>query len=111
MLHRLAGRCPKEVSLGLEQFAPKLELRCLRIRKKRPELRLIISSATIDAQAFSDYFNSNVDSDDRSKDDCAVISLEGRMYPVEISYLAEPTANYVQSAVDAIWAIHLHVSL
>lgn len=37
--------------------------------KKRPELRIIISSATIDAEDFMEYFNSNAGGDDRSKDD------------------------------------------
>lgn len=81
----------------------------IRIRKKRPDLRLIISSATIDAQSFLNYFNTNVDGSDRSQDDATVISLEGRMYPVEISYLAEPTLDYVQCAVEAVLKIHLHV--
>jgi ATP-dependent RNA helicase DDX35 len=37
--------------------------------KKRPELRIIISSATIDAEDFMEYFNSNAGGDDRAKDD------------------------------------------
>lgn len=37
--------------------------------KKRPELRIIISSATIDAEDFMEYFNSNAGGEDRSKDD------------------------------------------
>lgn len=37
--------------------------------KKRPELRVIISSATIDAEDFMEYFNSNAGGEDRSKDD------------------------------------------
>ena len=52
-----------------------------------------------------------MDGPDRSKDDAVVISLEGRMYPVEISYLSEPTLNYVQSAAEAVLRIHLHVRL
>jgi ATP-dependent RNA helicase DDX35 len=40
-----------------------------KIMKKRPELRIIISSATIDAEDFMEYFNSNAGGDDRSKDD------------------------------------------
>jgi ATP-dependent RNA helicase DDX35 len=49
--------------------------------------------------------------DDRSKDDAAIISLEGRMYPIEIAYLEEPTRNYVASAVDAVLAINSNVSI
>ncbi|MDD2763840.1 MAG: ATP-dependent RNA helicase HrpA [Opitutaceae bacterium] len=46
-------------------------LRQLRIR--RPELRIVITSATIDTQAFS-----------RAFDDAPVIEVSGRLYPVEV---------------------------
>ncbi|KEI40652.1 uncharacterized protein L969DRAFT_16014 [Mixia osmundae IAM 14324] len=78
-----------------------------KVRKKRPELRLIVSSATIDAQAFLNYFNSNIDGADRTQDDAAIISLEGRMYPVEVAYLDEPVTDYVRAAVKAVLDIHL----
>lgn len=42
---------------------------------KRPELRLIVTSATINAQRFSAHFN-----------DAPVIEVSGRMYPVEVRY-------------------------
>lgn len=35
------------------------------------------------------------------------MSLEGRMYPVEVAYLEQPCSDYVQAAVDAVWNIHL----
>jgi ATP-dependent RNA helicase DDX35 len=51
-----------------------------KIMKKRPELRIIISSATIDAEDFMEYFNSNVGGDDRAKDDaismCACLTRD-----------------------------------
>ena len=37
------------------------------------------------------------------------MSVEGRMYPVEIAYLAVPTPDYVSAAVQAICDIHVHV--
>jgi len=43
--------------------------------KKRPELRIIISSATIDAEDFMEYFNSNAGGEDRAKDDAVSKSL------------------------------------
>ena len=43
--------------------------------KKRPELRIIISSATIDAEDFMEYFNTNAGGEDRSKDDAVSKSL------------------------------------
>lgn len=32
------------------------------------------------------------------------------MYPVEVAYLSEPCADYVQAAIDAVFAIHMRVS-
>lgn len=80
--------------------------RLVRVRRRRPELRLIISSATIDATNLLDYFNSDVFSDEQITQ-ASVLSLEGRTYPVEVSYLANPCADYVAKAVDTIWTIHL----
>ncbi len=42
---------------------------------KRPDLKLIVTSATIDATRFSKHFN-----------DAPVIEVSGRLYPVEIRY-------------------------
>ena len=41
----------------------------------RPDLKLIITSATIDPQRFADYF-----------DGCPVVEVSGRSYPVEVRY-------------------------
>ncbi|MGD8484955.1 MAG: ATP-dependent RNA helicase HrpA, partial [Thioalkalispiraceae bacterium] len=43
--------------------------------KKRPELKIIITSATIDPQRFAKHFN-----------DAPVIEVSGRTYPVEVRY-------------------------
>lgn len=75
-----------------------------RIRRKRPSLRLIVSSATIDATSFLEYFTSGT-----SEDEVAIASLEGRMYPVELAYLQEPTADYVRKAAETVYNIHLQV--
>lgn len=45
------------------------------ILARRPDLRLIIASATIDQQKFSDFF-----------DGAPIINVSGRLYPVEMSY-------------------------
>ena len=75
-----------------------------RIRHKRPALRLIVSSATIDAAAFLEYFSSG-----SSPGDVTVASLEGRMYPVEVAYSREPTPDYVRTAAEVVNSIHTHV--
>ncbi len=43
---------------------------------KRPDLKVIISSATLDAEGFSEFF-----------DDAPVVHIEGRTYPVEDCFL------------------------
>ncbi|HWJ06983.1 MAG TPA: ATP-dependent RNA helicase HrpA, partial [Steroidobacteraceae bacterium] len=48
---------------------------CKRILPRRPDLRLIVTSATIETQRFSEYF-----------DGAPVIDVEGRTYPVEVRY-------------------------
>lgn len=75
-----------------------------RIRRKRPALRLIVSSATIDAAAFLEYFSS-----ESPHGDVMVASLEGRMYPVEVAYLREPTSDYVRTATEVVSNIHTRV--
>ena len=49
------------------------------IRKSRPELRIIIASATIDAIKFSKFFN-----------DAPIIEIPGRTYDVEVIYSEVP---------------------
>lgn len=71
--------------------------------KKRPTLRIIVSSATLDATKFLDYFSNGISHGAR------IVSLEGRMYPVEIAYLQEPTHDYVQKAAEVAWNISLKV--
>jgi len=104
----------------------------LRIRKVRPELRIIISSATIEAQQFVDFFNttnslppSSSDSDRPTKrsrwdkrekevvkrDEAVMVRLEGKSFPVEVCYLEKPTNDVVLKAVETVFDIHLKASL
>jgi hypothetical protein len=53
--------------------------------KKRPELRIIISSATIDAEDFMEYFNTNAGGEDRTKDDA--VSESPRLSSFHLSSL------------------------
>ncbi|EDV25961.1 uncharacterized protein TRIADDRAFT_24419, partial [Trichoplax adhaerens] len=76
-----------------------------KIQKKRPELKIIISSATLDAEAFRDFFNSNT-TDDTSLDTASILSIEGRMFPVDIHYTADPVPDYIKAAVDTVFKIH-----
>lgn len=64
---------------------------------KRPDLKLIITSATIDTQAFSEAY-----------DQAPIIEVSGRLYPVEIRYrplesfgAIEEELGYVEAAAEA----------
>ena len=38
-----------------------------------------------------------------------VVSLEGRMFPVEVSYLRAPCVDYVEAAIQTVFDIHMKV--
>ncbi|KAI4909060.1 uncharacterized protein J4E92_010759 [Alternaria infectoria] len=63
---------------------------------ERPEFRLLILSATINAKQFSDYF-----------DGAPLFSVEGRSWPIDIRYTIAPEANYLAAACTTALQIHL----
>jgi ATP-dependent helicase HrpA len=73
----------------------------------RPDLKVIITSATIDPQRFSDHFGGG---ESRQSAGAPVIEVSGRTYPVEVRYrpLADPDdpdqepKDQVQGIIDAI---------
>jgi ATP-dependent RNA helicase DDX35 len=73
-----------------------------KIRKRRPELRIIVSSATLDAKSFLAFFADADSPETLGK----IVSLEGRAYPVDILYLEQPTEDYVTKAVETAFNIH-----
>lgn len=70
------------------------------IARERTDLRIIVASATINAQKFSDFF-----------DGAPVFNIPGRRYPVDIHYTQQPEANYIQAAINTIFLIHSKKSL
>lgn len=66
------------------------------IAKARPDLRLLISSATMDAQKFQKYF-----------DDAPIFNIPGRRYPVDIHYTSQPEANFLAAAITTVFQIHV----
>lgn len=64
--------------------------------KSRPDLKLIVTSATLDAEKFSKYFFN-----------CPIFSIPGRTFPVEILYTKEPESDYLDAALITIMQIHL----
>ena len=64
--------------------------------KRRPDLKVIVTSATLDADKFSEYFNQ-----------CPIFTIPGRTYPVEIMYSREPESDYLDAALITVMQIHL----
>ncbi|NXU60663.1 DHX35 helicase, partial [Horornis vulcanius] len=75
------------------------------VQKKRGDLRLIVASATLDAEKFRDFFNQN-DTGDPSKDTSVILTVEGRTFPVDIFYLQSPVPDYIKSTVETTMKIH-----
>ncbi|KAK4075117.1 uncharacterized protein Triagg1_4781 [Trichoderma aggressivum f. europaeum] len=84
-----------------------------KIRKKRPEFRIIVSSATIQAEEFFDFFTKGSGQEAKkeqqgqsSNDAVTIVSLEGRTYPIDTLYLESPAEDYVEKAVNTVFDIH-----
>ncbi|CAI0469090.1 unnamed protein product [Linum tenue] len=83
-----------------------------KIQRRRPDLRLIISSATIEAKSMASFFRSSKRHQEAGATDLgpskepAILSVEGRGFNVEIHYVEEPVPDYVQAAVSTVLLIH-----
>lgn len=69
-----------------------------RKQKGLPLLRIIMMSATMDADHFANYFNG-----------CNVIYLEGRLFPVKVWHMKESTRNmdYEEICLHTLFNIHM----
>ncbi|RCV17890.1 hypothetical protein SETIT_3G256300v2, partial [Setaria italica] len=66
------------------------------VARFRPDLKLLISSATLNADKFSDFF-----------DMAPVFKIPGRRYKVDIHYTVAPEADYVDAAVATVLQLHV----
>lgn len=64
--------------------------------KKRSDLKVIVMSATLDAQKFQAYFGG-----------APLLSVPGRTFPVEIFHSEVPKDDYVQASIQAVVDIHV----
>ncbi|GJN34271.1 hypothetical protein PR202_gb22920 [Eleusine coracana subsp. coracana] len=64
--------------------------------RRRSDLRLIVTSATLDAEKFSGYFF-----------DCNIFTVPGRTFPVEILHTKQPESEYMDAALITVLQIHL----
>ena len=63
---------------------------------KNPNLKIIVTSATLDSEKFSNYFFN-----------CPTMKIPGRTFPVEIMYTKEPEVDYLAAALDSVVQIHV----
>lgn len=66
------------------------------IARFRSDLKLLISSATLDAEKFSEFF-----------DDAPIFRIPGRRFPVDIYYTKAPEADYIDACVVTVLQIHV----
>lgn len=64
--------------------------------KRRPDLKLICTSATLDAAKFATYFWG-----------CPIFTIPGRTFPVETLYTKDPEPDYLEASLITILQIHL----
>lgn len=67
------------------------------VMKRREDLKIVVMSATLDAQKFQDYFEG-----------APLLTVPGRTHPVEIYYTPEPQRDYLEAAIQT--AIHIHLN-
>ncbi|KAJ9112442.1 DEAH-box ATP-dependent RNA helicase prp43 [Naganishia adeliensis] len=71
------------------------------IAKNRPDLKIIVMSATLDVDKFARYFG-----DGTEAGKAPVVRVSGRTFPVETFYTQEPETNYVEAAIRTVLMIH-----
>ncbi|CAI4409441.1 CPA_1a_G0014700.mRNA.1.CDS.1 [Saccharomyces cerevisiae] len=64
---------------------------------KRPELKVIVTSATLNSAKFSEYFLN-----------CPIINIPGKTFPVEVLYSQTPQMDYIEAALDCVIDIHIN---
>uniref|UniRef100_A0A8C1KS85 RNA helicase n=1 Tax=Cyprinus carpio TaxID=7962 RepID=A0A8C1KS85_CYPCA len=66
------------------------------IARFRPDLKVLVASATLDTERFSCFF-----------DDAPVFRIPGRRFPVDIYYTKAPEADYLEACVVSVLQIHV----
>ena len=67
------------------------------VKIRNGSLKLIIMSATLNTEQFIKYFNN-----------CPLLKVSGKLYPVDITYHPSPMDKRVKSSVELAIRIHLH---
>lgn len=66
------------------------------VASKRKDFKLIVTSATLDAIKFSEYFY-----------EAPIFRIPGRTFDVQIQYLKEPETDYLEASILCVLQIHL----
>jgi len=66
------------------------------VLRNRSSLKLVVMSATLEAEKFQGYFT-----------DAPLMKVPGRLHPVEIFYTQEPERDYLEAAIRTVVQIHL----
>ncbi|KAL4602834.1 hypothetical protein ACB092_10G082500 [Castanea dentata] len=66
------------------------------VLKNRPDLKLVVMSATLEAEKFQGYFFQ-----------APLMKVPGRLHPVEIFYTEEPERDYLEAAIRTVVQIHM----
>ncbi|XP_073302560.1 probable pre-mRNA-splicing factor ATP-dependent RNA helicase DEAH2 isoform X4 [Primulina huaijiensis] len=65
------------------------------VLKNRPDLKLVVMSATLEAEKFQGYFHG-----------APLMKVPGRLHPVEIFYTQDPERDYLEAAIKTVIQIH-----
>jgi hypothetical protein len=68
---------------------------CHQVLVNRKDLKLVVMSATLEAEKFQGYFL-----------DAPLMKVPGRLHPVEIFYTQEPERDYLEAAIRTVVQIH-----
>lgn len=63
---------------------------------RRKGLKVIVTSATLDAEKFSSYFYN-----------CPIFTIPGRLFPVEVFFAKDPVGDYLEESLITVMRIHL----
>ncbi|XP_065874215.1 probable pre-mRNA-splicing factor ATP-dependent RNA helicase DEAH4 isoform X2 [Euphorbia lathyris] len=67
------------------------------VKLRASNLKILITSATLDGEKVSEFFSG-----------CPILNVPGKLYPVEILYSKEPHKCYIESSLKAALDIHIH---
>ena len=87
---------PQQLRRCLYRSALSVNASVPQVLVKRPDLKVVVMSATLEAEKFQTYFQ-----------DAPLMKVPGRLHPVEIFYTQEPERDYLEAAIRTVVQIHV----